>query len=271
MKEIIDALKRSDEKMESYSTKTDEKMVKCLQKITVTVGTQLQEMNSTIAKMKEKDDRLEQISEKSRIWKSKSLTWTKKYKNRSDEPRGAHGDQNQGKAVITGFHNETSEPGVIQLLKESITEIGMTMENARIECTAKPITDAFIHFKNDDERNKFIRSANILKKELRGRKLKITRSMDAEERFHQKRMGYVKYCIHVKHNIPLDLITMNWTLKAHIGQRPDCGKNMPKRKPQEHQIPRHRNRSRGSNGKLAIKRLIATTVSKSRDGAKTKR
>ena len=40
--------------------------------------------------------------------------------------------------MITGFHSETSEQGVIQLLKESITEIGMTMENARIECTAKP-------------------------------------------------------------------------------------------------------------------------------------
>ena len=37
--------------------------------------------------------------------------------------------------------------------------------------------------------------------------------MDAEERFHQKRMVYVKYCITVKHNIPLDLISMNWTLK----------------------------------------------------------
>ena len=55
----------------------------------------------------------------------------------------------------------------------------------------------------------------MLIKELRGRKLKITRSMDAEERFHQKRMEYVKCCIHVKHNIHLDSITSNWTLK-HI-------------------------------------------------------
>ena len=37
--------------------------------------------------------------------------------------------------------------------------------------------------------------------------------MDADERFHQKRMVYVKYCIHEKHNIPLDSITTNWTLK----------------------------------------------------------
>ena len=91
--------------------------------------------------------------------------------------------------MITGFHSETCEPEVIQLLKESITEIGMTIENVRIECLAKPITHAFIHFKNDEERNKFVRSADMLKNELRGRKLKITRSMDADERFHQKRMG----------------------------------------------------------------------------------
>ena len=103
----------------------------------------------------------------------------------------------------------------MQLLKESITEIGMTIENARNECTAKPITHAFIHFKNDEERNKVVRSANMLKKELRGRTYKISRSMDAEERFHLKRMVYVKYCIHVKHNIPLNKITMNWTLE-HI-------------------------------------------------------
>ena len=72
---------------------------------------------------------------------------------------------------------------------------------------------SFIYFKSDDERNTYIRSANMLRKELRGRKSKITQSMDAEERFHQKGMEYDKCCIHVKHNIPLDLISMNWTLR----------------------------------------------------------
>ena len=37
--------------------------------------------------------------------------------------------------------------------------------------------------------------------------------MDAEERFRKKRMAYVEHCIHVTHNIPLDLISMKWTLK----------------------------------------------------------
>ena len=48
---------------------------------------------------------------------------------------------------------------------------------------------------------------------MRGRKIKITRSMDAEESFHNKRMGYVKYCIHMKRNVPLESITTNWTMK----------------------------------------------------------
>ena len=96
------------------------------------------------------------------------------------------------------------ESEVTQLLKESMIEVGADIGNARIECTAKPITHAFIHFKNDGERNKFIRSPNMLEKELRGRKIKRTRSMDAEERFHNKRIGYVKYYIHMKHNVPLE-------------------------------------------------------------------
>ena len=34
-------------------------------------------------------------------------------------------------------------------------------------------------------------------------------AMDAEERFHQKRLGYIKCCIHTRHKIPLVKITMN--------------------------------------------------------------
>ena len=37
--------------------------------------------------------------------------------------------------------------------------------------------------------------------------------MDAEERFHKKRMGYVKYYISMKHNVPLESINTNWTMK----------------------------------------------------------
>ena len=39
---------------------------------------------------------------------------------------------NQGETVITGFHSETTESEVIQLLKEMINEIGMDFGSARI-------------------------------------------------------------------------------------------------------------------------------------------
>ena len=64
-REIIDAIRQSDEKVEAYSRKSDEKMDTFLQKITDSVGTQLHGMNSTILKMKEEeDDRYKQISER---------------------------------------------------------------------------------------------------------------------------------------------------------------------------------------------------------------
>ena len=143
-KEIIDVLKRSQEKNE-------EKMEQFLQKITDSVGAQLHGMNSTMLKMKEEDDRYKQISERIPNMKKKIFEMDEKYEKRSDEPRGAHVDKNQGKAVITGFHSERSESEVEQLLREAMTEMGMSTENARIECAAKTITHAFIHFKNEEE------------------------------------------------------------------------------------------------------------------------
>ena len=118
-----------------------------------------------------------------------------------------------------------------------INEIGMDFGSARIECPAKPITHAFTHFANDGERNKFIRSANMLKRELRGRKIRITRSMEAEERFHNKRMGCVKYCIHTRHNIPLSLISLNWT-SNYVSIKGQMGEHVSKWISQVHQIPR---------------------------------
>ena len=160
--------------------------------------------------------------------------------------------------MITGFHSETTESEVTQLLRELINEIGMD--------SAKPITHAFVHFMNDGDRSKFIRSANMLKKELRGRKIKITRSMDAEERFHNKRMGYVKYCIHARHNIHLSLISLNWTSK-HVSVKGQIvvktcqsgsltfSKHQDVEDEVEEQVQ-----------KMAHKKLIATTVSSREKG-----
>ena len=162
--------------------------------------------------MKEEgDDRYKQINERISNREKNISDMDEKCENRNDESNRVHDDQNQGKAVETGFHSETSESEVEQLLKDTIIEIGMSIENARMPCKAN--YTCFIFFKNDDERNKYVRSAKMLGKELRRRKIKMTRSMDAEERFHQKRMGYVKYCIHMRHKIPLNSVSLHWNSK----------------------------------------------------------
>ena len=120
--------------------------------------------------------------------------------------------------MITGCHSETCESEVEQLLRETMTETGMPTENVRIERLAKPITHAFIYFKSEDERNKHVRSANMLSKELRGRKIKMTRSMDAEERYYQKRMEYVKHCTHMRHgkHVKVDLSSTSSTKTLNL-------------------------------------------------------
>ena len=140
------------------------------------------------------------------------MTW-KKYENRSEDNTHGNVIANQSETVMTGLHRETTESEVTVMLKEMMKEIGMDFESVKLVCPAKPITHAFIYFENDNERNKFIRSANMLKRELRGRKIRITRSMEAEERFYNKRIGYVKSCINKKHGVPLYLISLNWTTK----------------------------------------------------------
>ena len=127
--------------MERYSKKTDEKMDKFLQTSSESFGSQLQGMNTTIVKMKEEGgDRYKQINESIANMEKKISDIDEKCENRNDESNRFHDDQNQGKAVVTRFHSETSEAEVEQLQKETITEIGMSIENVRIECPAKPNT-----------------------------------------------------------------------------------------------------------------------------------
>ena len=58
-----------------------------------------------------------------------------------------------------------------------------------IKCPANPITHAFLEFEDSDQRDNYVRSANMQKLELNGRKIKISLAMDVTERFHRKRVG----------------------------------------------------------------------------------
>ena len=118
-------------------------------------------------------------------------------------------NQNQRWAVETGFHDDTTVHEVEDLLKETIVAIGISMENIKIKCPAKPITHVFLQHTDRDGRDKYVRSANMPKKELSGRKKGISPAKDAEERSHQQRLVHIQCCIHTRHTIPLVKITMN--------------------------------------------------------------
>ena len=178
-------------------------------------------MNSSIVKLHETNEKMKEEGENkfNKIdgnlmdMEKKILDLYKKYENRSEDDKHGNMFANQSETVMTGLHKETTESEVAVTLKEMMKEIGMEFERVKLVCPAKPITHAFIYFENDNERNKFIRSANMLQRELRGRKIRITRSMEAEERFYNKRIGYVKSCINKKYGVPLYSISLNWTTK----------------------------------------------------------
>ena len=82
--------------------------------------------------------------------------------------------------------------------------------------------------------------------------------MDAEERFHNKRMGYVKYCTHMKHNVPLESIITNWTMK-YVSIK---GQIVTEWKPEVCQIPEVEEQMQ----KWQSKKLIATIASSREKG-----
>ena len=198
MKKIESYSKRNEERMNDFSRKADDLLEKFMM-ITNTVGNQIHGMNSSIVKLQETNEKMEegenkfnQIDERFMDMEKKILDMDKKYGSRGEDNKQEHVNTNQSETVITGLHSETTESEVINMLREMMNEIGMDFGSVKLACPAKPITHAFIYFANDNERNKFIRSANMLKKELRGRKIRITRSMEAEERFCNKRLGFFK-------------------------------------------------------------------------------
>ena len=74
----------------------------------------------------------------------------------------------------------------------------MSKERIKIKCPAKQITHAFLRFEDSEERDKYIRSANMHKRELRDRKIRLSLAMDAKDRYHQNRLGYTKFCMREK-------------------------------------------------------------------------
>ena len=128
------------------------------------------------------------------------------------------------------------------LLTATIVTAGMTAEKVQIKCPEKPITHAFLQFIDVDEREKYIRSANRQNFEARGRIIRITPAMNAEERYQQKRMGYIKLSLNEMHGTPFKKVFIN---------RVDT---------RFHQVPRLRAESRRTQT-IGWQKLVASTLS----------
>ena len=72
-------------------------------------------------KLKEEgENTFNQFDERITNMERKSWTWTKNMSIEVKITKKEHVGENQGKTVITGFHSETTESEVTQLLKEMI-------------------------------------------------------------------------------------------------------------------------------------------------------
>ena len=123
------------------------------------------------------------------------------------------------RAMSHDLHSTPSTLTSFSLFSTSPSLIGSGSNTLRR--STRPLSWRFLRIQNlaqfidNDERDQSVTSANILKKELRGRKIRMSPAMVAEERFHQKRVGDLKWCFHTRHNVPLVQIKMN-RLTRHV-------------------------------------------------------
>ena len=120
--------------------------------------------------------------------------------------------------MATGFHEDTEEEEeeVVKILRRSNDAIRMKREKIKIKCPAKPITQAFLELENCEEGDKYIRSANMLRMELRERKNKIVQAMDVAERYQHKRLRYVKARLHDIQQIELRRTVLDFKKKTVV-------------------------------------------------------
>ena len=128
------------------------------------VASQMCHMSATIdAKLKrianEGQRRSERTHEKvaaieTRLENLENAAIEKKKKVESSEMNEkARRTADENKAVVTGFKEDDDETEVRILLEKSIDVSGMKKAEIVIKCPAKPITHAFLEFKDNDQRD----------------------------------------------------------------------------------------------------------------------
>ena len=106
--------------------------------------------------------------------------------------------QLNAKQYLHGFEAESKEEKVKSVIVDPMKATGMT-EEYTIDCPAIPITDASVDFQNMKIRDRHVRSANMRKIELDGRRIKISpvwkQKKDSTEKDWDIHMSYEKKSI----------------------------------------------------------------------------
>ena len=112
--------------------------------------------------------------EEAKQWKNERRLRRKiQMSERISANKNDHGSMSKDEGTLaTGFRDDSEEQEVEELLTRAITTIGMPTKHIQIKSPAKRITHAFLQLSDSEERNKYIRSANTLKSELKRKKNK---------------------------------------------------------------------------------------------------
>ena len=97
------------------------------------------------------------------------------------------------KAVLHGFKTESREADVRAIVMQVTKATGMKEEHT-VDFPAIPITHAFVEFQDTRTRDRFVRSANMRKYELDGRRIKVSHALEPDERFDNKKTRICKVC-----------------------------------------------------------------------------
>ena len=100
------------------------------------------------------------------------------------------------------------------VVEKSIKATGMKDVEYTIDCPAIPITHVFVEFQNTKIRDRYVRPASMQKIDINGRTIRISPVLNAEEKFHRKIMGFVKFAIVKNKGIALHHIKLNQEKKS---------------------------------------------------------
>ena len=112
------------------------------------------------------------------------------------------------RAVIHGFKPDAKEQEVKRIVAKILSDTGMKEEHL-VDYPAIPITHVFVEFNDTRIRDRFVRSASMRRYEQDERTIRISQALEPEERFENKRLGYIKFAINKNTGIKLHWIRMN--------------------------------------------------------------